>query len=240
MSDLANCLSPVTVVCGHYGVGKTNFALNLALDCARSGRKTVLADLDVVNPYFRTSDHRELLESEGIDLIAPTFAGTTLDSPGLSGATIQAVEAAYADPEGHRVILDAGGDDVGATALGRFAKAISAGDYGMLYVVNERRNLTQDPEEALAVLAEIEVASGLSATGVVDNTHLQDETTAEVVVGSIPFASQVGSLAGLPLVAVTVPRTLEPCDRVLASQAAGQAAELGAYMVDVHVRTPWR
>lgn len=240
MTDFVKSLSPVTVVCGHYGVGKTNFALNLALDCARSGYRTVLVDLDVVNPYFRTSDYISLLKGEGVEVIAPTFAGTTLDTPSLSGATAQAVEAAYGDPQACRVILDAGGDDAGATALGRFSKAVADGEYTMLYIVNERRNLTQDPEEAVSVLAEIEDASHLSATGIVDNTHLQDETTAELVASSIPFAEKVSDLAGIPLLAVAVPRTLEPCDRVVVCRRAEQAAELGAYMIDVHVRTPWR
>lgn len=239
MANIAESLPAVTVVCGHYGVGKTNLALNLALDCARAGYETTLVDLDVVNPYFRTSDHARLLEEGGVSLIAPVLAGTTLDSPSLSGATVQAVEAAWAKPDACRVILDAGGDDVGATALGRFSHAVRAGAYGMLCVVNARRNLTQDPTEAACVLGQVERASRLRATGIVDNTHLQGETTVQTVVSSIPFAREVCELTGLPLIAVTVPRALSPCDRAVVGEAAKNEAEWGAYETDVLVRAPW-
>ena len=73
--------SRVTVICGHYGCGKTNLALNLALEAAAKGEKVTVADLDIVNPYFRSSEYGGLLEEHGVRLIAPVFAGTTLDTP---------------------------------------------------------------------------------------------------------------------------------------------------------------
>ncbi|MDR0514153.1 MAG: hypothetical protein LBG81_03205, partial [Coriobacteriaceae bacterium] len=152
-------LAPLTIVVGHYGVGKTNFSLNIALDAAQAGStseeegqggrarearaesqggrareaRAKLIDLDVVNPYFRSSDHRGLLERQGIQLISPCFAGSALDVPSLSAAIMPAIEAADAHCP---VIIDAGGDDQGAVALGRFANQIARRPYAMLSVVN--------------------------------------------------------------------------------------------------------
>ena len=123
--------APVLVITGHYGVGKTNLALNLALDAAARGLEVTVVDLDVVNPFFRSSDYRALLDEAGVRTIAPVFAGTNLDGPGLSGTILPAIEQARAG-EGRLLIVDAGGDDVGATALGRFARAVAAGPYEML------------------------------------------------------------------------------------------------------------
>ena len=132
------------VITGHYGCGKTNLAVNLALDLAEEHGAVSLVDLDVVNPYFRSSDYTALLESAGVRVIAPTFAGTTLDVPSLSSAV-------YSVFSGDGIVLvDAGGDDVGATALGRFARDIGEIDYDMLYVINRYRNLTTTPAEAAA------------------------------------------------------------------------------------------
>ncbi len=132
-------LAPVTVVTGHYGAGKTNFALNLALDAAAAGYRATLADMDIVNPYFRSNEYRDLLEGAGVRLIAPVFGhtGTNLDVPSVTGELAVAAAEAYRDETGRTVVIvDAGGDDVGATALARFAPALAAGPYAMLYVVN--------------------------------------------------------------------------------------------------------
>ena len=122
-------LEPVVVVTGHYGVGKTNFALNLALDAAAAGYRATLADMDVVNPYFRSNEYRDLLEGAGARLIAPVFGhtGTSLDVPSVTGELAVAAAEAYRDETGRTiVIVDAGGDDVGATTLARFAPALAA------------------------------------------------------------------------------------------------------------------
>ena len=150
-------LKPVTVITGHYGVGKTNLAINLALDARYAGMEVRVADLDIVNPYFRSSDYRRLLEDAGVQVIAPRYAGTTLDAPAISGQVSAALDWARGK-RGRLLLVDAGGDDAGATALGRFASGIADGDYDLLYVVNRSRNLTHDPAEALCVLREIEAA----------------------------------------------------------------------------------
>ncbi len=246
--------TPVVVVCGHYGVGKTNFALNLAHDAAAAGAAVTLVDLDVVNPYFRSSDYANDLEVCGVRVIAPVFAsrGTSLDVPSLTGAIAPAIEEAQAQAanEGahgpsepfpaHLVIIDAGGDDAGATALGRFSAALAAGSYAMLYVVNQRRNLTHTPQEAVSVLREIEAKSGLAATAVVNNTHLQKETDADVVERGIPFAEEVARTCGLPLACTTVPPSAQGLIAHRKTSGVGrEASQQTLYPVQIYVRTPW-
>ena len=231
----ASTLTGVLIIAGHYGVGKTNLALNVCVDAARAGKRVTCVDLDIVNPYFRSSDYEDLLRTEGIDMIAPLFAHTSLDSPGLSGRTIAAIEAARAS-EDALVVIDAGGDDVGATALGRFAATIAEGQYAFWYVVNAYRNLTQTPEEALALLPEIERASHLRATGIVNNSHLKAETTSETIRAAASFGSEVAGRAGLPLVCTTVPNSLFFSSRA-ENLVFGEAS--GLYPVHVYVTAPW-
>lgn len=219
-----------TVITGHYGSGKTNLSINLALDLATAYDEVLLVDLDVVNPYFRSSDYTTMLAEHGVRVISPTFAGTTLDTPALSGAVSAAFDTTGA------VIFDVGGDDVGATALGRYSKEISAIDHEMLYVINHYRNLTAEPAEAAALLAEIESACHLRATGVVNNSHLRDETTAATVLDSLDFARQTAALLGLPLRFTTVPEHL--MGEIPGTPDAAGLVE-NAYPIKIHVRTPW-
>lgn len=230
---------PVTIMVGHYGTGKTNLTINLALQAAKAGREVVVVDLDIVNPFFRSSDYRAFLEQYGIRLIAPQFAGTALDSPAISGEIIPAIHWGQDDVFGNGnkrlVLMDVGGDDVGATVLGRFAPTIQAAAYELLYVLNARRNLTQSPEEAYEVLKEVEHRSHLEVTGLVNNTHLQDETTSEVITEGIAFADDVAQLSGKPVMFTTVPEALiqesaptEPINNLLET-----------LVVQRYVRSPW-
>lgn len=224
---LWDALRPVTVVVGHYGAGKTNFSVNLAIDLAEAGEEVSLVDLDVVNPYFRASEQRVLLEDHGVRLVAPIFAeaGTSLDVPSLSGQVTSVLHDAW---NGARVIVDAGGDDVGATALGRFAHYVSGGDYAMLYVANRFRNLVQVPADALENLREIQSACHLQATGIVSNAHLKGETTADTVEKGIEYACELADLAGLPMLAACAPGELTDLSSVP-----------DIYGINIYIRTPW-
>ena len=192
--------SKITVICGHYGCGKTNLALNLAVEAARRGRRSVIVDMDIVNPYFRSSDYSAFLKKHGVELIAPVFANTTLDTPVLPPEIYSVFSMEDAD-----IFIDAGGDDVGATALGRLSRNFEEVEYEMLYVVNRYRILSTQPEETLTLLREIEAASHLKATAVVNNSHLGVNTTQQTVLDAVDFARDSADLCGLPLLYSTIP-----------------------------------
>ncbi len=216
----------IHIICGHYGCGKTNLALNLALSLRGRGETVTVADLDIVNPYFRTADYKEVLEKQGIRVICPHSAGTTIDAPQINAE----IFSIFDRPEGH-VVIDVGGDDAGAAALGRFARQIeAAGGCEMLYVVNHYRKLVETPEEAVSLLREVEAASRLRATGLVNNSHLSSLTTPDDILASLPYANQAAREAGLPLVMTTAPRALF-------EELEGKVANL--YPVDLLVQPPW-
>lgn len=245
-------LAPVTIVAGHYGTGKTNLSLNLAADARAKGVRVTLVDLDIVNPYFRSSDHAASLEEQGIRVVSPVFAGSgsNLDVPSLTGAIAPAIEEAWTllgAMQGESgtssqtlppaiVIVDVGGDDAGACALGRFACDVSAGPYAFLYVVNRFRNLTQTPNAAAEALAPIQDAARLRATAVVNNSHLMEETDWACVEAGLSFGEETARLAGLPLACTTLPQTLACRENGgIPSFVSGRRM----YSVQRYVRTPW-
>ncbi len=218
-------MNRITLICGHYGCGKTNFALNMAVNAAKNGEKITLVDLDIVNPYFRTADYRDELEKLGVNVIAQNLEGTTLDAPALTAQMFSIFEESMG-----RVIVDVGGDDAGATALGRFSKQLETSGYDMLCVVNKFRKFISSPEEAAQLLGEIEAACRLKATGIVNNSHLGAQTTAQDIISSVDYAKNTAELLDLPLVYTTAPKAV-------AQQLEGEVENL--YPVDVLVRLPW-
>lgn len=189
----------VTLFCGHYGSGKTNIAVNYALHLRRQGLEVTIADLDIVNPYFRSKDSTDVLEAEGVRVIALPFANSSVDLPALPSSAYSVVQdrTRYA-------VLDIGGDDRGAYALGRFVPyLLEENDYEMLYVVNFQRPLTTTVSDAVEIMREIEQACGLAFTGIVNNTNLGAETTLDLVKGSYRKAEELCKETGLPLFMVT-------------------------------------
>lgn len=196
----------ITVFSGHYGSGKTNVALSVALGLARSGQSVTVADLDIVNPYFRTKDSARELEKAGIELICSDYANTNVDIPALPQSMY-----AITDDRSRKVVVDLGGDDRGALALGRLAPAIlEENDFDLFAVINMFRPLTKTAEETVGVMKEIEAASGLRFTGLVNNSNLGEETTPETVLLSLPYAEETARLTGLPIVMTTVEKDLYP------------------------------
>jgi len=191
--------SKLTIICGHYGSGKTNLCLNLALESAKSGKKTVVMDMDIVNPYFRSSEYKDFLKENGIELIAPNSAGTTLDTPSLPPEIYSIFYM-----EDTNVFIDVGGDDAGSAALGRLSSQIKEDDYEMIYVINCNRILSREASEAVALLKEIEFTSRLQATGIVNNSHMGVDSTLEIALASQAFAREVSESTGLPLFYSTV------------------------------------
>lgn len=189
----------LTLFAGHYGSGKTNIAVNYAILLAKEGKKVCIGDLDIVNPYFRTKDSAKELEQAGVELISPQFANSNVDLPALPAEAYRLVEdkSIYG-------IMDIGGDDRGAYALGRYVPAIKAeNDYRMVFVANCYRPLTRTPEEALEVMREIEAACGLAFTDIINNSNLGPETTPDTVLSSIDYMEKLSELSGLPIFAHT-------------------------------------
>ena len=189
----------LTLFAGHYGSGKTNIAVNYALHLAGEGKQVCIADLDIVNPYFRTKDSAADLEKAGVTLISPQFANTNVDLPALPAEAYRLV----ADKRVYG-IMDIGGDDRGAYALGRYVPGIlEENNYRMIFVANASRPLPRTPEDAMEVMGEIEAACGLKFTDLVNNTNLGDLTTAETVLASREYMEKLSELSGLPIFATT-------------------------------------
>lgn len=185
----------VVVVCGHYGSGKTNVAVNLAVDAAEKGETVYLADVDIVNPYFRAADAVSMLEDAGVTPLIPEFANSNVDIPALPPRLSSLISGGDG-----RIFIDVGGDD-GAVVLGRYASLIKDARYDMICVVNMYRPLTETPADAVADMREIEGYSGLRCTGIVNNSSLGRETSAEDFLRSFDYARECGRLAGLPVLA---------------------------------------
>lgn len=194
----------LTLLCGHYGSGKTNVAVNMAFDLKNQYDNVAVADLDIVNPYFRTKDSLEDFNERNIRLICSEYANSNLDIPALPQDMY-----AITDDRTLKVILDIGGDDRGALALGRLAPQINEeNDFEMLMVINKFRPLTPDAQSTIEVMREVESAGGIRFTGLVNNSNLGEETTAEDVLTSMEYADSVSKASGLPVVMTSVKEDL--------------------------------
>ncbi len=185
----------ITLFAGHYGSGKTNIAVNYALYLKSLGKSVVIADLDIVNPYFRTRDSINELTQAGVRLISSEFASSNVDLPALPQDVYSIL-----DNRDESAIMDIGGDDRGAYALGRYADSIKdENDYEMLFVFNKFRPLTPTAEEALEIMREIEVACKINFTAIVNNSNLGELTTPEDVLSSVSETQRLSEISGLPV-----------------------------------------
>ena len=185
----------VTLFSGHYGSGKTNIAVNYAMQMAKDGLPVTIADLDIVNPYFRTKDSAEELAAAGIRLISSAYANSNVDLPALPAELY-----ALTNDKSRYAVLDIGGDDRGALALGRYAPAIlEEGNYENIFVANFYRPLTPTAEDALTVMREIEAAGGIPFTAIVHNSNLGVETAAQDVRAMEGEAERLSALTSLPI-----------------------------------------
>lgn len=219
--------SRVTILVGHFGSGKTEIAINGAQLLRRAGRRVVLVDLDVVKPYFRSRSARAVLAVQGIEMVAPLGENIFADLPII----VPAIRTAVRDIA-RTVVIDAGGDPTGARALGSLSDAIPEDGVETLAVVNFLRPFTATSEDAVQMVRAIEAAARLRVTGLVSNTHLLGETTAEVVLHGYKLAKQAGDALALPVQAVVA-------DGSLAGELAGR--ELGTELMVLRrvVRPPF-
>ena len=197
----------ITIFAGHYGSGKTNIAVNYALALRKKypNKDVALADLDIVNPYFRTKDSADIMRQNGIRLISSEFANSNVDLPALPPDT-------YAIFDNKEIfgVIDVGGDDRGALAMGRYTpRIIEDGSYDFIFVINKFRPLTKNVDDTVTVMAEIEQAAGMKFTGIANNSNLGDITTAEDVLSSAPYAEEIAKKTGLEIKMTTVKKSLE-------------------------------
>ena len=213
----------LTLVTGHYGTGKTEFSVNLALALAEAGERAALADLDIVNPYFRSRERRELLEAAGVRLIATSQALADADVPALP-AELHAV----LEDRSVRGVLDVGGDPSGARVLARYRPRILKEDYQLLCIVNAARPEVRTAERSAEYLRAIEAVAGLRCTGLVNNTHLCGETAPEDIREGAALAEEVSQITGIPVVCHTAERRFQ--DRL---------RDLPLFPMEIRMKKPW-
>ena len=219
------CKHRISIITGHYGTGKTEFAVNLALDLAAEGRRVMLADLDIVNPYFRSRERRTVLEAAGIRLISSSQACSDADVPSIPPDVFAIFENREV-----RGVLDIGGDPVGARVLARFQPKIVAEDYELLFVLNANRPEVRTAESAVAYLRSIEAITGLTCGGLVDNTHLCRETTLRDIQKGADLAAAVSRETGIPVVCHTVEKRFA---------GEKELAGLPLFPIDIYMKKPW-
>jgi len=226
--------SRITIFAGHYGSGKTTLALNYAFWLKQRHQRVALCDLDIVNPYFRTADAARALQAAGIALISSTFANTNVEAPALPPEA-----KSVFDDHGVHAVIDLGGDDRGALALGRYARLLrEEADCQMLLVINQYRPLTRSLPDLSLIRAEIEAAGKVPFTGIANNSNLGGETTLSDIHASLPFAEEASQALGLPLRMTAVSRRLLPKE---GSDGGQQDFNMGGsiFPVDIYGKSIW-
>ena len=216
----------IAIFTGHFGSGKTEVAVNYAFKLANMGRKTAIVDFDIVNPFFRTADARKELEQKGIKVVAPVFANTNVDVPALPPE----INTLF-DDRTYSVVLDVGGDDLGARVLSRFKTEILADDYIHYFVINTRRPMTKDAAEIKTMLGEIQDSSGIMVDCLVNNTNLLGATTPEVIAEGAGVISGVSTELCLPVGFISGPGD------VLKDYAGDPGVE--RLYLDKYIKLPW-
>ena len=184
----------ITLFAGHYGSGKTNIAVNYAIDLKEKGYPVIIADLDIVNPYFRTKDSERELAQAGIKLISSEFANSNLDIPTVP----QEVKKCFYDTD-REIVFDVGGDDEGATVLGMFNRYLLDSGYEMYLVLNTKRPFTENLDDTIEMINAIEYSSRLKFTGIVSNSNLMEFTTPEIVAEGEKLSEKISEKSGIPL-----------------------------------------
>ena len=216
----------ITLFSGHYGSGKTNLAVNYAMLLRKEKENVAIADLDIVNPYFRTKDSEDELKGVGIRLISSEFANSNVDLPALPADAYTMI-----DDKSMYAVVDVGGDDRGALALGRYSDAIKAeNNFEMLFVINKYRPLTRDVKSTIRVMEEIESACRIRFTGVVNNSNLGMETTVEDVLETVEYAEEISKIAEIPVKLTSVRRDIS---------GEVQKKLENVWAIDIHFKREW-
>ena len=184
----------INIFTGHFGSGKTEVAVNYALKLAEADFKTAIVDFDIINPYFRTADAKETLENNNIKVLLPRFANTNVDIPAIPAE----IYSLFQDKT-YKVILDVGGEDLGAKAVSRFKEEITSDEYEMFFVINTKRGMTDTPEKIYEMIAIIEDGANIKITKLVNNSNLLEETTPEIILQGNEIISEVSRKTGIPI-----------------------------------------
>ncbi|MFZ5353851.1 MAG: ATP-binding protein [Bacillota bacterium] len=216
----------IRIITGHYGSGKTEFAVNYALALAAAGAKTAIADLDIVNPYFRSREMEPMFNEKGIRVIASSIKGLSGDIPALSPE----IYSVFHD-KSYEVVLDVGGDKVGATALGRYHEYLDKEPYDMLFVLNANRRQTHDLEGAINYLRSIEAGSRQKVTALVNNTHLCGDTTLEEILKGQQLCEAVSKELNIPVKYIVAEK------RFIEQLPQGIQGEI--FPIEIYMKKPW-
>ncbi|MGL5058279.1 MAG: hypothetical protein ACRC6A_13050 [Fusobacteriaceae bacterium] len=193
----------IRIITGHYGSGKTEFALNYAIKLKDMGKKVAIADLDVVNPYFRSRECENLLEEKKIELLGFIIKEHGMDLPAVSGNVMKGIR-----DESYDYVVDLGGDGAGARAFGSFRKSINPDQCELLFVINAYRPETMDLMGVLAILKEVEGTLNMKVTGLVNNTHLLWETKEEDILVGEKLVCEVSKKIDVPIKYTAIKREL--------------------------------
>ena len=194
----------IQIVTGHYGSGKTEYAVNLALHLVQEKKDVALADMDIVNPYFRSYEQAKRLEEAGVRVIV-TSCGGIADIPAINPEVMSIFQQ-----EKWTGVLDIGGDPIGARVLARFAPQLKPEEFDLLFVLNANRPETKDVESALQYMRGIEAECRQKVTGIVNNTHLCGETTAEDILKGAALAQALSERTSLPVIHHAVQKKFVP------------------------------
>lgn len=213
----------IRVIIGHYGSGKTEFSVNYAMKLASEGIKTSIADMDIVNPYFRSREKAQMMEDVGIRVISGNRGhNMNLDLPMMSAEVLAPLQ-----DDSYNLLLDVGGDSVGARAIARYRAYFQEGKYDMFCVVNAYRTETQTVEGVLEHIASIEATAGARVTGLINNTHLLRETTVDDVLFGQELVKKVSEKLNLPIKYIS---TLESVAKELPDGLEGEIFPIKMYM----------
>ncbi len=213
----------IRIIIGHYGSGKTEFAVNYAMKLAEAGRKSTIADMDIVNPYFRSREKAEMLETAGVHVISGNRGHhANLDLPMVSAEVLTPLQ-----DHSYDCILDVGGNSVGARVIGQFRQYFVPGEYDMFCVVNRYREETQTVAGVIAHIRSIEAIVGARVTGLINNTHLLRETTVEDVLYGQELVDAVSEELKIPVKYISV---LEKVAHQLPESLNGEIFPIKMYM----------
>lgn len=216
----------IHIFAGHFGSGKTEVALNFAIKNSKQNKKVAIADLDIVNPYFRTKDAEKVLLEYGVEVISSEFAGSNLDMP-----TVPKNLLSIFQNREKIAVLDVGGDDDGAFVLGQYNRFFQKEPYEMYFVVNLKRPMTSNYEELCVVYDAIESASRLKFTGIVNNTNLAEQTTIDTLIEDYEDILKLSDSKGVPIVMQCAKADII---KQLPNKYTGER-----FAIDTYLRKPW-